>query len=268
MARDRQTPRDKQKNAGRRPFLPTNYRGLVFDLAVIVVNIFLVRLLTRHIGRLLVLSFLKDDVQAAHTFLYIILAALVAQTVGAALKRRPLQARLLARHEDDRGSSVGCLLILHLSLMLVTGCAVVALAQTEPTNWVLFPVVLLCLLPTVLVWRALTPYKKPPAPDWRNSRGVETFADICLFAYMLVNLAVWNTVTSGSNIRAAGVGDAIERAMGFVIMSPVILLFYLPPRILFLVEDYQYPATWITMTLAVAPVAYRVIIGTPLKTDW
>ena len=85
---------------------------------------------------------------------------------------------------------------------------------------------------------------------------------------MLMNLAVWNTVTAGSNIRAAGVGDVLSRAMGFIILSPVILLFYLPPRILFLVEDYKYPATWVSMTLAVAPVAYRVIIGTPLKTDW
>jgi hypothetical protein len=48
----------------------------------------------------------------------------------------------------------------------------------------------------------------------------------------------------------------------------VILLFYLPPRLLFLVEDYKYPATWISMTLAVAPVAYRLIIGSPPNTDW
>jgi hypothetical protein len=47
-----------------------------------------------------------------------------------------------------------------------------------------------------------------------------------------------------------------------------ILLFYLPPRLLFLVEDYKYTATWTSMTLAVAPVAYRLIIGSPLKTDW
>ena len=263
MARDK-----KMKAGGVRRFLPTNYRGIVFDLAIFACNIFLARFLTRHIGRLLALSFLSDDLQAARTLLYIVLAALAAQTVGAVLKRRPLQVRLLARHEGDAGSPFGCLMILHLCLMLVTGCAVVALAQAEPTPGVLFPSVLLCLLPTVLVWRALTPYKKPPAPDWRNSRAVEIVADLCLFANVLVNLAVWNTVTGGSNIRAGGVGDAVERALGFVIMSPVILLFYLPPRILFLVEDYKYPATWISMTLAVAPVAYRVIIGSPLKTDW
>jgi hypothetical protein len=262
MARDKQ----KKSDGGRR-FLPVTYRGLLFDLAVILVNVFLARLLTRHVGRLMKLSFLSDDVQAGRTLLHIILAALAAQLVGAALKRRPLQARLLARHEGD-ASSFGCLMILHLCLMLVTGCAVVALAQTEPTPAVLFPMILLCIVPTVLVWRALTPYKKPPQPDWRNSRGAEIVADLCLFAYMLVNLAVWNTVTSGSNIRAEGVGDALSRAAGFVILSPVILLFYLPPRILFLVEDYKYPATWISMALAIAPVAYRTIIGSPLKTDW
>src|SRR5436305_692727 len=186
--------RDRQKKSGRgRCFLPVNYRGLVFDLAVIVVNVFLARLLTRHVGRLMKLSFLSDDVQAGRTLLYIILAALAAQLVGAALKRRPLQARLLAQHAGDE-NPVGCLMILHLCLMLITGCAVVALAQTEPTPAVLFPMILLCIVPTVLVWRAMTPYKTPPQPDWRNSRGAEIVADLCLFAYMLVNLAVWNTV--------------------------------------------------------------------------
>ena len=34
------------------------------------------------------------------------------------------------------------------------------------------------------------------------------------------------------------------------------------------VEDYKYRATWVSMTIAVAPVAYRFIIGSPLKTDW
>jgi hypothetical protein len=69
-------------------------------------------------------------------------------------------------------------------------------------------------------------------------------------------------------VRATGVGDLFSRALGFVLLSPLILLFYLPPRLLFLVEDYKYPATWISMLLAVAPVAYRLIIGSPLKTDW
>jgi hypothetical protein len=74
-------------------------------------------------------------------------------------------------------------------------------------------------------------------------------------------------VTAGANLPASGLGDLAERALGFLILSPVILLFYIPPRLLFLVEDWKYRATWISMTLAVAPVAYRFIIGT-LKTDW
>jgi hypothetical protein len=53
-----------------------------------------------------------------------------------------------------------------------------------------------------------------------------------------------------------------------VLLSPVILLFYLPPRLLFLIEDYKYPAMWLSMLLAVAPVGDRLIIGSPLNTDW
>ena len=60
----------------------------------------------------------------------------------------------------------------------------------------------------------------------------------------------------------------LSRALGFILVSPVVLLFYLPPRLLFLVEDYRYRATWISMTLAIAPVAYRLIFGVPAGTDW
>ena len=248
--------------------MPVNYRGLLFDLAVFAFNVFLVRLMTRHIGRLLSSAFLADDPQAGRALLVVISAASAAQIVGAYLKRRPLQARLLARHEGGVGGPFSCLLIFHFALALVTSAAIVALLLPETSGLITVLVFFLSMIPTALVWRALTPYKKPPPPDWRDSRGAEAVADLCLFAYMLVNLAVWNTVTAGSNTRAAGVGDMFERALGFVLMSPVILLFYLPPRLLFLVEDYKYPATWVSMTLAVAPVAYRLIIGTPLKTDW
>ncbi|MGB9178676.1 MAG: hypothetical protein WCB68_05455 [Pyrinomonadaceae bacterium] len=258
---------DRSKQKGRRRFLPVNYRGLLFDLVVFVVNVFLIRLLTRHIGRLLSLTFLSDDPQASRTLLIIISAAFAAQLIGAGLKRRPLQARLLAQH-DSGSASFGCLIILHFCLTLITSVAIVALLLPRASGGSTVLVFFFSMIPTALVWRAMTPYKKPPKPDWRDSRGAEIVADSCLLAYMLVNLAVWNTLTAGSNMRATGVGDVLSRALGFVILSPVILLFYLPPRLLFLVEDYKYPATWISMTLAVAPVAYRLIIGSPLKTDW
>ncbi|MDQ3920060.1 MAG: hypothetical protein M3348_16465 [Acidobacteriota bacterium] len=252
--------------AGRRRFMPFNYRGLIFDLAVFVFNVFLIRLLTRRVGGLMLLTFLEDDAQAGHTFFIIITSAFAAQLVGAALKRRPLQARMAARGEKA-SDNFGCLLILHFALTLVTGSAILALSPLEPSGGLVVLLFFLCLVPTALVWRAMTPYAKPPAPDWRSSRAAEMAADLCLFAYMLVNLAVWNTVTSGSAPRVAGVGDFFSRLLGFVIISPIILLFYLPPRLLFLVEDWKYRATWVSMTLAVAPVAYRFIIGT-LKTDW
>jgi len=262
----RKEKKDFRNKAGRRGFMPVNYRGLLFDLAVFVFNVFLVRLVTRHVGGLMKLTFLADDAQAARTFFIIITAAFVAQIVGAILKRRPLQARLTARGEKA-SDNFGCLLILHFALMLVTGSAILALSPMGPSGGLVVLLFFVCIIPTALVWRAMTPYGKPPAPDWRSSRAAEIVADLCLFAYMMVNLAVWNIVTSGSATRVEGVGDFFSRALGFVIVSPIILLFYLPPRLLFLVEDWKYRATWISMTLAVAPVAYRLIIGT-LKTDW
>lgn len=258
---------DRSDQKRRRRLLPLSYHGLIFDLAVFAFNIFLVRLVTRRVGRLLSLTYLSDDPRAARSLLLVISAASAAQLVGACLKRRPLQARLLARGERVRGA-FGCLLILHLSLTLVTNAGVAALLLAEPSGGAVVLVIFLSLIPTALVWRAMTPYEKPPAPDWRSSRAAEAIADLCLFAYMLVNLAIWNTVTSGANPPAAGPGELFERALGFVILSPVILLFYIPPRLLFLVEDYKYRLTWVSMTLAVAPVAYRLVFGVAPGTDW
>jgi hypothetical protein len=258
---------DRSDRKGRRQFLPLNYRGLLFDLAVLVCNVFLIRFLTRHIGRLLSLSFLRGAARAARTLLIIISSAMAAQVIGACLKRRPLQARMLAGGEAV-GGAISLLLILHFALTLVTAAGIVALSPYETAGGVTALIFFLSMVPTALVWRAMTPYKEPPRPDWRDSRAAEALADFCLFAYMVVNLAVWNTLTAGGNAPAAGVGDILSRALGFVMVSPVVLLFYLPPRLLFLAEDYRYRATWISMTLAVAPVAYRLIFGVPASTDW
>src|SRR5205814_1586052 len=82
-----------------------------------------------------------------------------------------------------------------------------AVSPVESSGGLVVLLFFVCIVPTALVWRAMTPYGKPPAPDWRSSRAAEVIADLCLFAYMLVNLAVWNTVTAGSAARVAGVGD-------------------------------------------------------------
>jgi hypothetical protein len=60
-------------------------------------------------------------------------------------------------------------------------------------------------------------------------------------------------------------------ALGLIILrsvSPVVLLFYLPPRLPFPCRRLQVPRDGISMMLAIAPVAYRVIFGPSLKTDW
>jgi len=247
--------------------MPVNYRGLLFDLLVFLVNVFLIRFLTRRIGGLLSLTFLKDDPQAGRILLAIISAALIAQIIGAWLKRRPLQERLLAQHHEIP-NAFSLILILHFALTLVTAAGIVALLPFETAGGVTVLIFFLSMVPTAFVWRAMTPYKKTPTADWRNSPVVETVADFFLFANMIVNLTIWNTLTAGSNLPVTGVGDLFSRALGFIILSPVVLLFYLPPRLLFLVEDYKYRATWVSMTLAIAPVAYRVIFGSPLKTGW
>jgi hypothetical protein len=35
-------------------------------------------------------------------------------------------------------------------------------------------------------------------------------------------------------------------------------MFYLAPRVLFLVEDYQVPLTWLAIALAISPLVVRI----------
>ena len=66
---------ERTKHTGRRPFLPISFRGLLFDLAVFLCNVFLVRFTTRRVGRLLSLTYLSDDAQASRRLLYVVSAA-------------------------------------------------------------------------------------------------------------------------------------------------------------------------------------------------
>ena len=239
-------PGKDRPEQGRR-FLPFHRRGMMLDLSVFLFNLYLLRFSMRGMGSLLSRTYLADDPHAARTLLIVISVALVAQIIGSIFKRRSLQARLLAEGQGFPGI-FALFLILHFALTLVTVVGIMSLLPYPTSGGMTVLAIFLSMIPTALVWRALTPYKTPPEPDWRNSRVTENLADLFLVVYMMVNLSIWSIVTAGSNVHAAGFGEMVARALGFVLMSPVLLLFYIPPRLLFLVEDYKYPATWLSMT--------------------
>jgi hypothetical protein len=234
---------------------------LLFDLATLLANLLLVRIFTRQMGTLIGLA-MNDDLAAARQLGLVLAVAFLAQMVGAYFKRWPLQARLAARGGEAAASGFGCFLLLHFVLSLLVFATIVAASPFEPTAAVMIPGFFFCLIPTALVWRALTPLKQRPPRVWLLSPRLEMLADLALFAYLLVNLSFLNFITPAfhsSPVHSAG--EFFTRAAGGLLLSPLLLMYYICPRLLFLVEDYRYPATWISMTVAILPIAFRFVFG-------
>lgn len=259
MRRARQN--DKQQPMGNRKFLPPSRRGLVFDLATLVANIVLIRLFSRQMGTLIVLA-MNDDIVAGRQLGLILLFAFLAQMAGAYFKRRPLQTRLAMQGRGSSDNPFGCFLILNFALSLIIFATIVALSPFGPTPAVIVPGFFLCLIPTILVWRALTPLKQRPQQAWLLAPGLETMADFALFAYVLVNLSFLNFITPAFHSAPLhSVEEFFTRVVSGLILSPLLLMYYICPRILFLVEDYRYPVTWVSMTIAILPIVFRFVFG-------
>lgn len=240
--------------------LPPSRRGLAFDLAILLANLLLVRVFSGQMGELGRLA-LSDDPTASRDFGAVLLVAFLAQMVGAYFKRGPLQVRLASRGAGVAGG-FGCLLVLHFVLSLSTFVTIVAASPFEPSPTIIVPGFFFCLLSTALVWRALTPPRTLSRRAWLMSPKLEAAADVALFAYVLVNLSFLSVIAPAfHSMPVHSVSEFFTRAASGLLISPLLLMYYLCPRLLFLVEDYRYPATWISMTAAILPIALRFVFG-------
>ena len=89
----------------------------------------------------------------------------------------------------------------------------------------------------------------------------EMAADLLLYASMLaMTYFFWGLMYEDiDNIR--GVGLAPRGVVFLVAASLLFVVFYLPQRFLFLVEDYYSCRTWVQVWAAMLPLAYLVLIG-------
>jgi hypothetical protein len=57
-------------------------------------------------------------------------------------------------------------------------------------------------------------------------------------------------------------GDLIGNIVAMVLfVAPMFAMFYIAPRVLYLAEDFMYPGTWLSIVLAMLPLAKRVVFG-------
>ena len=124
--------------------------------------------------------------------------------------------------------------------------------------------VLICFvlpLPTALAALATFGVGEGDAPptSWRTHWATELFADLLLYFSIAVLTVIMNVLIAP---RFVGVASGEGQTFGDVLASliPMALAFsiiYLPPRLIYLAEDYKVPVTWLTIMLALLSLAYR-----------
>jgi hypothetical protein len=58
-----------------------------------------------------------------------------------------------------------------------------------------------------------------------------------------------------------GIGFSSRGIVLLVSLSLLFIVFYIPSRYLFLVEDYRYARTWVRMWVAMLPLVWLVLVG-------
>ena len=232
------------------------------DLLVFLASLFLLGPFAKLLGRLGA-GFTANDDTAARELALIILTAFVFYTVGAMLKRAPLHARVRSLPNPDYA---GCLFLgwisLHLSLSILGAAAVVASFDAAPKAVTVTLMVALSILPTFFVARVVFPPKRlEQIAAWRRSWPMELLADLLIVSAVIMLTIMWDLWIAGlftGTWKGQTFGD---RVFGAAMAVGAFAFFYLSPRFLFLIEDFNRRLTWATIALTVAPLIGRVLLG-------
>lgn len=253
--------------------LAKHNRGLLLDIVVFILNLFLMRWLTRYFVDLFDLA--STGVPLAQFAL--VLAGLgmwVLPAAGAVLKRWHFHRRLKAKGQNVVFDSnlAGCLFnpifyfCLNLVLMafILTGLGNFLFGRTLLNSAAVFiPLIfagLICtIVQTFLIYRYFSAPKKPPRSEFLRHPESETLGDFCIFLNMILFQIAWNILALSPFDRPSG---PAEFAVRLFFLCFIALLIYFPPRMFYLAEDINRPRTWLTMLLANSPVIVRVLIGT------
>jgi hypothetical protein len=255
-----------------RLFDKTN-RGLLLDIVVFILNLFLMQWLTSYVVELF--SYADAGAPLARFSLSLACVAMwVLPATGAVLKRWHFHQRLKAEGKSVATDSTlgGCLFnpIFYFCLNLVlisailTGLGEFLFGNRLLRNGAIFvPLVfagLICtILQTFLIYRYFSVPKKPPRYEFLRRPESETLGDIFIFVNMILFQVAWNMLTLAELGRPSGPAEFFGRLFFLCFIA---LLIYFPPRMFYLAEDINRRTTWLTMLLANSPVIVRILLGT------
>ena len=243
---------------------PFKKHGLVFDTAVLLTNLLFFNLIPTN-----------PDEWSECVLVWLLTLAVLAQLIGAMLKRPYLQQRLIEKGQVEKE---GCatsfmygLLLFHFILFAVSIIMALALSgiydlRPEANNsdvWIVVALVMAGVTTGVVYGagkRPLPPKTSTKIPEVPNGYG-EYLADAALWlSVTILTQAFWQTLLAEIE-PATGSGLTLMSLVLFIAMSLLFIFFYLPARYLYFVEDYHSPLTWVQAWLAMLPVAWRIFIG-------
>lgn len=277
------------------------WRGVALDLLVVAAQLFLLAPLARLLregGQ----NFLTNGKGVAGivspTVGWLFLSVFAAHALGAYLKRLPRQARLSARAGGRRVvetfgvrsparkvlAGVACALLLAhfftFMSLLFSGWQSTGLESWSPlfgesaaentygAFFVRFVLIIFVMpLPTALVAINLsTDAGAPPSQTWRTHWTTESCADLLLYYSIIVVTLVMNVLIAPRFVADTGAQGSGDVLASLIPLSLAFSIFYLPPRLVYLAEDYRSPLAWLTILLALLALAYRTFF--PDASSW
>ncbi|MFC1922143.1 hypothetical protein ACFLY4_02550 [Chloroflexota bacterium] len=241
---------------------PDRVRGFIFDLAVLAGNIvFTVSILDRN-------QDLPD-----RTIGILLGVGIATQLLGAVLKTNPLKHCLSATPSRSSASIfdkfMDVLLFFHFILFTVTSLMVLGLlgitdmvdrSSSGDDIWVIVSILIAGLL-TYLVWRAGKRPAEVPTNVSKFPIAQESLADGLLWiSVSIITRFFWETWYLEIE-PSRGIGISLRAIVLLVALSLLFVVFYMPSRYLFLVEDYRYVRTWARMWVAMLPLVWLVLVG-------
>ena len=247
-------------------------RGLLLDVFVFFLNLFLMQWLTRYFIDLVTLAS-SDKPIAQFALLLVCLNMWLLPAAGAVLKRWHFHERLRQEGKDIEEASklAGCVFnpIFYFCLNLVLVSALIAGLGTlffgdrlMNNGSVFVPVILvamnLTLAQTYLIYRYFTAPRKPPRFAFLRRPESEILGDVFIFVNMTLFQIGWNILTLAPLSRPSDTAEFLGRLFFLCFIA---LLIYFPPRIFYLAEDINRGRTWLMMLVANSPVIVRVLVG-------
>lgn len=232
-----------------RPSTPSQVHGFIFDLALFLGSW----------GLLLLDPAMLPDRWVGG----LLGTAVLTQIAGASLKKRYLPQRLPPATSGLFTRFMQLLLLLHFILFTVMSLLGLALLgwyapDAAGEDWWILLAFMLGSLATGQVYRATQP--APAAPTAQHSRA-EYAADALLWLSVLITTALmWDGLFTDLG-AGVGVGFTLRGAVLALALAALFVVFYLPGRTLFLVEDSRHPGTWLRLWLVLLPLLISIFRG-------